>query len=71
MKNLILGLALVAAAACASQEKTNATGDASAPGAACGTECSGEKKEGCCADKAKAECSGEQKVCPATGKTIN
>lgn len=70
MKNLILGLALVAAAACASQEKTNATGDASAPATGCASACSSEAKKEC-SGEAKAECSGEKKVCPSTGATIN
>jgi hypothetical protein len=73
MKNLILGVALVASAfACTSPEKTNATGDAATPNAGCCAgekkECSGEMKE--CAGEKK-ECAGEQKTCPATGKTIN
>ncbi len=72
MKNLILGVALVAAfAACKSQ--TNAsTGDASQPNAGCESACSTEKA-GCCTEKAAAKegCTGEAKVCPATGKTMN
>lgn len=69
MKNLFLGVALVAAAvACKSQTNT-ATGDASQPKAGCESSCGAEKSS--CSGEAKAECSGEQKVCPATGKTMN
>jgi len=73
MKNIILGVALVAAFAACKNTTNTSTGDASAPKADC---CSSEKAASCSSEKAasceaKTECSGEQKVCPATGKTMN
>lgn len=67
MKNLLLGLALVAGV-CACSSQKNAVSDAT-PANGAKMECSGEagKKE-CCDEKAKAACEGEAKTCPMTGK---
>ncbi|MBM3988610.1 MAG: hypothetical protein FJ294_11720 [Planctomycetes bacterium] len=73
MKNIILGVALVAALAACKNTTNTSTGDANAPKADC---CASKKAESCTSEKAaaceaKTECSGEQKVCPSTGKTLN
>jgi len=73
MKNLFLGLALVAATVACKSEQKNAVEPTDASPAAeastddcakpcCASECTGEKA---------AECSSEKKVCPVTGQSIN
>lgn len=73
MKQALFGLALAAITfACASEPKA-AVGDSTAPGTECATECSKpcDADAASCDGKAKAECSSEAKICPATGKQIN
>lgn len=66
MKNVILGVALVAFAFGCKTDKQAAISDASAPGADCASACSSEAKSEC-STMEKSECSSE-KVCPVTGK---
>jgi hypothetical protein len=82
MKNVFLGIALVAMTVACTSEPKNAVVDPEGPNvectdadcekACCASECSGEKAAECSGEKA-AECSGEAeaKTCPVTGKAIN
>lgn len=68
MKNLLIGLALVAGVCSCSSQKNSVSDANSANGAK--VECSGACEAGkseCCAEKAAGSCS-EAKVCPMTGK---
>jgi len=67
MKNLLLGLALVACATACSSQKNSVSDAAPATGAK--AECVGGEasKSGCCDEKAASTCT-EAKVCPMTGK---
>ncbi|MBK8177655.1 MAG: hypothetical protein IPK67_01855 [Planctomycetes bacterium] len=69
MKNLLLGLALVAGASACSSQKNSVSDAAPATGAKveCKEACEAGKSE-CCDEKAKAACEGEAKVCPMSGK---
>ena len=66
MKNLLLGLALVAGGCACSTQKDSMSDATPAAGAKveCKDACEAGKSE-CCSEKAK---EGEAKVCPATGK---
>jgi len=73
MKKYLLGLALAGLAF--SCKSTDAEVNASAEAAE--MECCSEAAAECadssaaCSDMKKSECSGEAKVCPVTGKTLN
>lgn len=68
MKNLLLGLALVACATACSSQKNSVSDAAPATGAKaeCAGACEAGKSE-CCDEKAASTCT-EAKVCPMTGK---
>lgn len=69
MKNLLLGLALVAGVSACSTPQKNSVSDAEKANGAkveCTGTCEAGKSE-CCSEKAAASCS-EAKVCPMTGK---
>lgn len=72
MKNLILGLALVAGAvACKSQTNSAVSSGEATPATGCATKAgcdSAAKSE--CSMEAKKDCEGA-KVCPATGAKMN
>jgi hypothetical protein len=66
MKNLILGLALVAGAvACKSQTNSAVSSGEAAPATGCNSAAKSE-----CSMEAKKDCEGA-KVCPATGAKMN
>ncbi|MBL8804988.1 MAG: hypothetical protein JNN27_23525 [Planctomycetes bacterium] len=70
MKNLILGLALVAGAvACKSQTNSAVSSGEAAPATGCATKCDSAAKSECSME-AKKDCEGA-KVCPATGAKMN
>lgn len=72
MKNLILGIALVAAAAaCKAQtnKSVSSAEGAAVSGCAAKSGCSSEAKAGC-STEAKKACDGA-KTCPVTGKPMN
>jgi hypothetical protein len=67
MKNLLLGLALVATVAACSSQKNSVSDATPATGAKaeCAGSCEGATKSECCDEKAAG---AEAKTCPMTGK---
>ncbi|HEX6884803.1 MAG TPA: hypothetical protein VF530_15620 [Planctomycetota bacterium] len=72
MKKLAMALCLAAlGVACkASGANMSDTSPAAKDCGDCATSCTAEEKAAC-DSAAKSECSGEAKVCPVTGKTMN